>query len=433
MLRRGKMPEKLKKVYSACMKSGWAAKQAKKTGKSKDQICRATAVKATGQKWERHKKSLEIELKEDLIVDLSLRITEAELSDTGTLLVKGIGVTEDFMNLEDMIIYHKDAIGSKVLFDHLHPVKGIKIKGVERRFPVFGYVEDADLISLGETVGVELTLRIMGFSKAHKKLQEMILSRLENKDPLGLSAHYIRYFGEDKEQTLHLHWEEFSVTPHPVCPICLTSEANKYSELPTQGDMNMSTENITAATVEAIAQEVVAEEQATLSDGTDGETKTPAGAETPVDTLETLKGTIVEMNSVVEAQKNKLAELEALIQTRDGTITELSEKLSLGSEEISFLKEKKPLLNKIEKKLGARYTENETLKEHYAKLPIEILKAEVARLSEAEEAIKEVPVENDPTPAEQKPDDTKLEELFPGLNKMIEDSKRDSVQFIQKA
>ncbi|RLC37209.1 hypothetical protein DRH29_02740 [candidate division Kazan bacterium] len=418
------MPEKLQRVYDACMRSSWAEKQSGGDPKKKEQICRATAVKATGQKWQHHSKNSLTDLESEQIeMDMSLHVLNAELSRPGILTVKGIGITDEYVSTEDLIIYHKDIIGSKILFDHYHPVRAIKINGTEKRFPVFGYIKNAEIVNLGEHIGVELTFDVMGFSKAHKKLQEIILSKLDEGDPIGISAYYIRYYGEDKEQTLHLHWEEFSITPHPVCPICLTTEANKYSELSIKGEnvMEEKNENPSGANTENSTQE----EATKLSE----ETKT----ENPLITVDSLQEAIVEMNSIIESQKSKIAELEELIKAKESTIEEMSTKLSETQEKITFLSEKKPLLDAIAEKLGGKYKENPKLQEHYEKLPIEILKVEVERLSAEEKEIKEVPVENNPQPKDQTPDDIKLEELFPGLNRMIEDAKRDSFRFVTRA
>jgi hypothetical protein len=421
------MPAKLEKVFNACMKSKWAAKQSGGDPKKKESICRATAVKATGQTFQRHdKKSLMSEANEDLMVDMALRITEAKLAKTGNLIVKGIGITEDFAPLEDIIIFHKEAIGAKVLFDHFHPVNGIEVEGIEKRFPVFGYVTDSELVNLGGLVGIELTLSLMGFSPAHKKLQEMIQERLSNNDPLGISAYYIRYFGLDKD-TLHLHWEEFSITPHPVCPSCLTSEAARLSKLPTKGENIMEDKPETPVGTESTATTTDPVSLSETGGGANGETE-----ETPI-SVETLQATIVEMNSVVEAQKTKIGELEALMEARDISISQLSTKLSESNDKINFLEVKKPLLDAIAEKLGGSYKENTKLQEHYAKLPVEILEAEKVRLSKLEDTkVGTVPVDNTPKVTDQPSDDKKLEELFPDLNKIIEDAKRDSFRFPNK-
>ena len=409
------LPEKLEKVYKACMAG---STYNDKSPEEKEKICRATAVKVTGLNWVHHKKSAEDEavVEEEYIVPYEMSIDDVELSEDKFIL-KGTGITSDHIEKELLEKYYKKKIGTKLLFEHLHPVKGVEIDGKIRHFPVFGEVTKSELVPFPNGVLVnKIEAEVFGFSQAHQNLRNLIKEKKEKKESIGFSDHFFTYRNKEGKP-LHVHWEEESVTSTPACSQCQIDsiEEKQMSQI----------------------------EETNLT-----ETETEL-------TPEAMKATIVEMNEIILSQKAKIEELEKLhteitnkvsvaetelstlkieketnlkaFSTKEDELKVIQEKLSLTEAENIFLKEKKPLLDQLEKLLGGKYKNNEDLKKHYIAMTKEQLDFEVKRLSAEEIAAKQTPApptDNEIQPADLPSDEKKFEELFPDFETTIKREKR---------
>jgi len=404
------MPKKIETIFKACMAS---KTYAGKGAKAKEKICRAVAVKKSGQTWVRHKKHSDAELMEEYEVEYDLNVTEIELSDTGIMRVHGIAVTDEFLPREDLEKYYKSKIGKKVLFDHFHPVKDeFKVDGKTRRFPVFGNIIKSELETLEDgSLGNRIAVDLYGFSPAHKHLQDMIVDAAKNGEDLGFSDHFFRYRDKD-DKTLHVHFEETSITPHPVCEICKIDKIEKLSKGET-----MINDQVKATTTEKTTTE-----ETTLSTTTEagpiknGETPEVEEKELSVDEL---KGTIETMNETILSQKAKIVELEGLITEKDTKFTTIEEELSKSKCMITFLTEKKPLLDELEEYLGGKYKSDPKLQEHYKAFTKEQLDFEVKRLKADQTQVKDVPIVTDPETPSEMSEDQKMTELTKETNEMF--------------
>jgi len=430
------MPEKVVKAYKSCVGSAWAAKAAKKYGKTKEQFCRGYAVNKTGQEWVQHswagsKKEERFLLVYDVYIDA------VELSETSDLIITGISITEDYLDKEDIIKYHKYKIGNKVLFNHFHPVKDeVEIDGKSYTFPVYGRIIDSWIETVlipsedGEGTVEKLAnlvkIQLFGFTESHRAMQELIRKHFEAGDPLSLSDMFIRYHNKDGK-TLYLWNEETSITPDPVCGACKLIDNVMLSKL--NGDMNMSTELTGTDTTEAVTTEPVESTELAKDTKTSGQDGVEPGAK-----VTELEQVIVKMNGLVEAQKNKITDLEKTLLAKGEELTALSKSYKI---EIEFLTVKKPLLNAISTILGSRWDKDAELQKKYEGMTIEALQVQKELLSEVEkqkDAVEKIPVQAEPAPKVTETDEKKFKKDFltEATDQLMETAKKDSINSLFK-
>jgi DNA repair exonuclease SbcCD ATPase subunit len=211
----------------------------------------------------------------------------------------------------------KDSKFKHFIWRHQHPVQ----KGNEE-IHIFGRVEDAWLEGADNEIFAKY--EIYGHTPDHLALREIIKERQHNRDPLGVSMRYRKYYIGDT--VLHYDVLEHSGTPFPACTDCKGTNF----EVETMVNEEKQTEN---------TETELEEEDVELAKS--------------IKKIEELEAQLNSKSKILEGIQTEMVALEKELKNKDKKLEEATKSEESLEQTVSGLKleverlKKKPIVDKI--------------------------------------------------------------------------------------
>lgn len=241
--------------------------------------------------------------KDEILEKEKLEVTHVDIeNELFTFTARSL--SKDFVCEDGLQRLANDSVGKSLIWRHAHP-----IEEKEKQSHIYGTVLEST-VDDGHIVS---KYQVYDHTQDHLDLQDIIVKRFKNEDPLGISMQYRTYFNHEGE-AIHYDVFEHSGTPIPQCITCKT--INTKNEKPMTDENEEENEEM----------KKVKELEKRLTEKTSK--------------LEKYQTTIKKLEDKLQGKDKKLEQEKEVKKTLESRVSKLEQT-------IDFLNEKKPIIQKI--------------------------------------------------------------------------------------